>query len=78
MRLLQVDAREPQELVDHANRVDERLVADAAGSQSLVPQGRTFFGSGAKKKKAPSCVGPRGVVEDEILLGCPWDLVNGL
>ena len=47
MRLLQVDAREPQELVDHANRVDERLVADAAGSQSLVPQGRVaiFFGS---------------------------------
>jgi len=42
VRLLQVDAREPQELVDHANRVDERLVADAAGSQSLVPQGAGY------------------------------------
>ena len=43
VRLLQVDAREPQELVDHANRADERLVADAAGSQSLVPQGGGAF-----------------------------------
>eukprot|EP00435_Cladocopium_sp_Y103_P012752 s1470_g3.t1 len=39
VRLLQVDAREPQELVDHANRADERMVADVLGSKVLVPQG---------------------------------------
>ena len=38
-RLLQVEAREPQELVDHANRADERLVADLAATKTLVPQG---------------------------------------
>lgn len=41
VRLLQVDAREPQELVDHANRADERMVADVLGSKVLVPQGGT-------------------------------------
>ncbi|CAL1141173.1 unnamed protein product [Cladocopium goreaui] len=39
VRLLQVDAREAQELVDHANRADERMVADELGSKVLVPQG---------------------------------------
>ena len=39
VRLLQVEAREPQELVDHANRADERLVADLAASKALVPLG---------------------------------------
>lgn len=39
VRLLQVEAREPQDLADQANKADERRVADLAGSQNLVPQG---------------------------------------
>jgi len=38
-RVLQVDAREPQELADNANKADERAEADAADSKVLVPQG---------------------------------------
>ena len=51
VRVLQVDAREPQELADHANRADER--AAQARKTLLVPQGVGKFPDSSGDAKFP-------------------------